>query len=99
MTITDLVIQHQETPHCIYCGDEGVCTTGAPGEVTCQSCCTRLNRSIYCAPLAEPAVDKMTKTMKEHAALADRLFERTPHPGMDDPEPDYGFDKPLTEEK
>lgn len=31
--------------------------------------------------------DQMTEAMKARAALAKRTFERTPHPGMDDPEP------------
>jgi hypothetical protein len=42
------------------------------------------------APRA-PDVVTMTALMHERAALAARLFQRTPHPGADDPEPDYDF--------
>ncbi len=42
------------------------------------------------APRAPDAVT-MTALLRERAALAARVFERTPHPGADDPEPDYDF--------
>lgn len=29
----------------------------------------------------------MEQRLAEHAAIAARLFQRTPHPGMDEPEP------------
>lgn len=33
----------------------------------------------------------MTQRMRERAGLASRLFARTPHPGADETDPDYGF--------
>ncbi len=33
----------------------------------------------------------MTERMRERAGLVARLFQRTPHPGADEPDPDYGF--------
>ena len=33
----------------------------------------------------------MTAIMQERAELASRIFQRTPHPGADDPDPDYGL--------
>ena len=42
------------------------------------------------APRAPDAVT-MTAFMREQATLAARMFQRTPHPGADDIEPDYGF--------
>jgi hypothetical protein len=42
------------------------------------------------APRA-PDVVTMTAFMRERAALAARVFQRTPHPGDDDIEPDYGL--------
>src|SRR2546427_32381 len=38
-----------------------------------------------------PDMVTMTAYMREQAALAARLFQRTPHPGDDDVEPDYGL--------
>jgi hypothetical protein len=38
-----------------------------------------------------PNILRMTALMREQAALAARVFQRTPHPGADDTEPDYGF--------
>jgi hypothetical protein len=47
------------------------------------------------SPLGEPRggpdIVTMTAYMRERAGLASRVFERTPHPGAEDPEPDYGF--------
>jgi hypothetical protein len=34
---------------------------------------------------------KAVAVLRRQSALAAGLFERTPHPGQDDPEPDYGF--------
>jgi len=42
-------------------------------------------------PSGSPNVITMTAQMRQQAALASKLFTRTPHPGADDPEPDYGF--------
>jgi hypothetical protein len=36
-------------------------------------------------------VDTMTARMTARAGLASRLFQRTPHPGADEADPDYGF--------
>jgi len=33
----------------------------------------------------------MTNRMRENAGFAARLFQRTPHPGSDEPDPDYGI--------
>jgi hypothetical protein len=33
----------------------------------------------------------MTERMRERAGFAARLFQRTPHPGADEPDPDYGL--------
>jgi hypothetical protein len=33
----------------------------------------------------------MTGRMRQHAGFAERLFQRTPHPGADEPDPDYGL--------
>ena len=33
----------------------------------------------------------MTEKMREGAAFAARVFERTPHPGAHDADPDYGL--------
>ena len=38
-------------------------------------------------PLRKP-VDVMTERMREHAGVARRVFQRTPHPGADEPDPD-----------
>jgi hypothetical protein len=38
-----------------------------------------------------PEVVTMTAFMRERAALAAQVFQRTPHLGADDIEPDYGF--------
>lgn len=39
-----------------------------------------------------PDVLTMTAYMRDRAALASRIFQRTPHPGVnDDDEPDYAF--------
>lgn len=38
-----------------------------------------------------PNLVTMTAHMRERAAFASRVFRRTPHPGDDDIEPDYGF--------
>jgi hypothetical protein len=39
-----------------------------------------------------------TDLMRERAAMAGVLFIKAPHPGMDDPEPDYGFDREKASE-
>ena len=41
----------------------------------------------------------MTALMRERADLALRLFQRTPHPGMDDLDPEYEFDVPVRKEQ
>ena len=33
----------------------------------------------------------MTEHMRQRASLAATVFVKTPHPGADDPDPDYGF--------
>ena len=38
-----------------------------------------------------PEIVMMTAFMRERAALASQIFQRTPHPGADDLEPEYGF--------
>jgi hypothetical protein len=35
-------------------------------------------------------IEFLRQLLRERAALAKRI-QRTPHPGMDDPEPDYDF--------
>lgn len=42
-------------------------------------------------PSARVDLRLMTERMRERSGLAARLFQRTPHPGADERDPDYGF--------
>lgn len=42
-------------------------------------------------PRDGPDIVQMTEYMRVRASLASRIFARTPHPGANDSDPDYGF--------
>jgi hypothetical protein len=52
----------------------------------------RTTSSVASPPTRSPKpAPAMTATMKRRAALAERLFAHVPHPGADEPDPDYGL--------
>ena len=49
----------------------------------------QIRKDLWRSLLKEQKVIEMTEEMIKRAALASQLFKSTPHPGDDDPDPDY----------
>lgn len=68
----------------------GILTLSAGGKIHIG-----MSEPMTVSPIGEPRggpdVVTMTAYMRERAGFASRVFERTPHPGAEDAEPDYGF--------
>jgi hypothetical protein len=69
-----------------------ITVAGAPGTVS--SSVTEpavVSRNGLDEPAARVDLRLMTERMRERSGLAARLFQRTPHPGADERDPDYGL--------